>query len=173
MKPKELALAIALGAMLAGLAATASGQHSHGAPSAAADAHDHSQHSEGGAPTDGRQPVDFPEPLRAHTIANMRDHLLALAQIQDAMGRGAYDEAGKIAEERLGMSSLKLHGAHEVAKYMPQGMQAAGTAMHRGASRFALEAQNASATGDARPALTALAQTTHACVACHAAYRLR
>jgi hypothetical protein len=53
------------------------------------------------------------------------------------------DIAAKIAESRLGMSSLSLHGAAEIAKYMPQGMQNAGTAMHHAASRFAIAAQDA------------------------------
>lgn len=126
----------------------------------------------GVAPPDTRQPVDFPEPLRTHTLANMRDHLLALAEIQEALARGAHDVAGQIAEQRLGMTSLKAHGAHDVAGFMPRGMQEIGTSMHREASRFALEAQNASASGDVRPALAALARTTQACVACHAGYRL-
>jgi cytochrome c556 len=56
---------------------------------------------------------------------------------------------------------------------MPEGMQAAGTAMHRSASRFALEAQNSSASGDARPAMAALATLTQACVACHAGYKFK
>jgi cytochrome c556 len=55
---------------------------------------------------------------------------------------------------------------------MPKGMQDIGTAMHRSASRFAIEAQNSAATGDLKPALLALSRTTQACVACHAAYRL-
>jgi cytochrome c556 len=56
---------------------------------------------------------------------------------------------------------------------MPEGMQAAGTAMHRSASRFAVEAANAGATADARKALGALAEVTAQCVACHAAYRMK
>lgn len=71
------------------------------------------------------------------------------------------------------MSSLRLHGAAEVAKYMPQGTQDAGTSMHRAASRFAIEAQNVGVTGEMRPALGALGQTMAACVGCHAGYRLK
>jgi cytochrome c556 len=66
-----------------------------------------------------------------------------------------------------------LHGAHEVAQYMPQGMQDVGSAMHRSASRFARMALDASVTNDARPALAALAEVTGNCVACHAGYRLQ
>jgi hypothetical protein len=82
----------------------------------------------------------------------MRDHLVALQEISEALAQEDLDNAAKIAEERLGMSSLRLHGAAEVAKYTPQGMQDAGTAMHKAASRFAIEAQNVAVTGDMKPA---------------------
>lgn len=122
---------------------------------------------------DTRQPVPLPEPLRSHTLANMRDHLLALGEIQDALSRSEFDQAADIAEQRLGLSSLKAHGAPEVSKHMPQGMQDAGTAMHRAASRFATLVKDASATGDLQPALAGLARINQACVACHAGYRFR
>lgn len=126
------------------------------------------------APSDDlRVMVRFPDMMRTHTLANMRDHLLALAEIQDQLARGAYDKASDIAEQRLGMSSLGLHGAHDVATFMPQGMQAAGTAMHRSASQFAIVAKDASVTGDLKGSLAALARVSQTCVACHAAYRIQ
>jgi hypothetical protein len=131
----------------------------------------HTQHDQG-TQADARPLVKFPEPLRSHTLANMRDHLLALGEIQDALSRSQFDQAADIAEQRLGMSSLKTHGAHEVAKYMPQAMQNAGTAMHRSASQFATIAKDASVTGDLKPSLAALARINQTCVACHAGFRL-
>lgn len=132
---------------------------------------DHAKHM-AAAQADARQLVKFPEPLRSHTLANMRDHLLALGEIQEALSRSQFDQASDIAEQRLGMSSLKLHGAHEVAKFMPRGMQDAGTAMHRSASQFATVAKDASVTGDLKPALAEPAKVNQTCVACHAGYRL-
>ena len=136
-------------------------------------------HSAGGqhahamaAQGDGREAVRFPPMLYEHTLANMRDHLATLQQIQAALGKGDYDNAARLAEDRLGLTSLPLHGAHDVAPYMPQPMQDMGTSMHRAASRFAVDASNASATGDMKPALAALSTLTAQCVACHAAYRL-
>jgi hypothetical protein len=122
---------------------------------------------------DGRTLVHFPERLRVHTLANMRDHLLALQQIQQALGDGQYEQAGEIAENRLGMTSLELHGAHEVGQYMPQAMAAIGTRMHKAASRFALAANDAAVAGDVKPALTALAGVTRQCVACHTGFRVQ
>jgi dienelactone hydrolase len=122
---------------------------------------------------DMRLGVSFPAPLKEHTLANMRDHLLTLSEIQDFLARHEFDRAADVAEKRLGMSSLDLHGAHEVAPYMPKGMQDAGTAMHRSASRFALVAQEASIDRDLSRPLAALNAVTQSCVACHAAYRLK
>jgi hypothetical protein len=110
--------------------------------------------------------------MRMHTIANMRDHLLSLQEIDIALSRDDFDKAASIAENRLGMSSLELHGAAHIAPYMPQGMQDIGTQMHRAASQFAVAAQNASVSNDLRPALAALGTVMQQCVACHAAYRL-
>ncbi len=147
---------------------------------APAQPHDHDMHPQPAAKPapavsvkDGRLAVRFPKDLRLHTLANMRDHLLAMQEIQEALAREEFDQAGDISEQRLGMSSLGLHGAHEVAKYMPKGMQAVGTEMHRAASRFAVAAKDAGATGDVKPALAALAQVTQQCVACHSAYRVQ
>ena len=133
----------------------------------------HHSHPAAGPGEDARTAVDFPEPLRTHTLANMRDHLLAIQEIQQALAAGSFDKASQVAESRLGMTSLKSHGAHDVAKFMPEGMQATGTQMHRSASRFAVEAADAGATGDVRAALGALSSVTAQCVACHAAYRMK
>jgi hypothetical protein len=140
---------------------------------AAEQTHEHKHAGSTPKATDARQSVQFPSQLRLHELANMRDHLSTLAQIQAALSKNAMDEAASLAEKRLGMSSFGLHGAHEVARYMPKGMQEIGSEMHRAASRFALEATNAGVTGDIRPALAALATVTQQCVACHAAYRLK
>ena len=134
---------------------------------------DQMEHMGGASVPDTRAFVAFPPELVAHTIANMRDHLAALQEIDLALSRGEPQTAADIAEKRLGMSSLTLHGAAEVARYMPQGMQDAGTAMHRAASRFAIAAQTAGATGELKPALGALSEVMSACVGCHASYRLK
>ena len=118
---------------------------------------------------DTRQLVKLPEMMQHHMLANMRDHLLSLNEILDNMAKGDLDKAAKIAEMRLGMSSLDTHGASHMAPYMPKGMQDAGTAMHRAASRFALKAGE----GEALPAYKMLGEITVNCVACHTAYRIR
>lgn len=130
-------------------------------------------HSHGAPPTDTRVAVDFPPTMKEHTLSSMRDHLLAISQIQEAIGSAKYDAAASIAETRLGQTALMAHHAKENSAYMPKGMQELGTQMHRTASQFAIEIQNASATGDIKPAMLLLSKTTQACVACHAGYKLK
>lgn len=122
---------------------------------------------------DRRELVALPGMMQQHMLTNMRDHLLAMGQIQDALADGSFDTAGRIAEERLGMSSLASHGASHMAPYMPQGMRAIGAHMHRAASQFALIAQDAAVDQDLPRALKSLSAITQQCVACHAAYRIR
>ena len=116
---------------------------------------------------DKRQFVEMPKMMQQHQLANMRDHLVAINEILLNMGKGDLDEAAKISEARLGMSSLATHGASHMAKVIPKEMGAIGTSMHKAASRFALKAEE----GDALPAYKALQEVTAACVACHAGYK--
>jgi hypothetical protein len=122
---------------------------------------------------DARQLVKMPAPMQEHMLANMRDHLVAMGEVQAALGKGDFDRAADIAEQRIGVSSLLAHDASHMAPYMPKGMQDIGTTMHRTASRFARTTQEAAVTNDMPRALGALAEITQQCAACHAGYRLR
>jgi cytochrome c556 len=125
------------------------------------------------AEDDSRVAVDMPAMMRTHMLANMRDHLLSLQEIQSHLAAGEYDAAADVAEKRLGMSSLGTHGASHMAGFMPKGMQETGTAMHQAASRFAVISQETAVTRDLPRALGALSRVTAQCVACHASYRLK
>ncbi len=125
------------------------------------------------AEDDARVAVDMPAMMQIHMLANMRDHLTAIQEIQNHLAAGEYDAAAEISEKRLGMSSLDTHGASHMAGFMPKGMQETGTAMHQAASRFAVTAQETAVTRDLPRALGALSRVTAQCVACHAAYRLK
>jgi len=120
------------------------------------------------ADEDAREFVKLPDMMKQHMLGNMRDHLLALHEIQTALAKGKLDQAGDIAEHRIGMSSLAMHNAAHMAPFMPKGMQDIGTEMHHAASRFAITAQE----GDLPKALEALSNVTQQCVACHAGYRI-
>lgn len=118
---------------------------------------------------DSREMVKMPEMMQEHMMGNMRDHVLAIHEILTALSKDDMDKASAIAEERLGMSSLRLHGAGHMAKFMPKQMGVIGTSMHKAASRFARTAEE----GDRLAAYDSLNQITAACVACHAGYRIR
>jgi len=122
---------------------------------------------------DVRQTVPMPAPMQQHMLANMRDHLAALGEIQAALAKGQYTQAADIAEQRIGMSSLQSHGASHMAPYMPKAMQDIGTNMHRAASRFARTAQEAAVSNDLPRALGALGELTQQCVACHASFTIK
>lgn len=123
------------------------------------------------AADDARQLVKMPAPMTQHMLSNMRDHLLAITEIQRALGTGEYQRAADIAEQRIGLSSLESHGASHMAPFMPKPMQDIGTQMHKAASQFALVAQEAGADANVARAVGALSSVTEQCVACHAAYR--
>lgn len=118
---------------------------------------------------DARQMVELPDMMRDHMMSNMRDHLSAINDILRHLAADELDEAADVAEDRLGFSALGPHGASHMAKFMPEGMQAAGTSMHRAASQFARIAQE----GEVLPAYAKLTEITAACVSCHAGYRVQ
>ncbi|MBL1276679.1 MAG: hypothetical protein COB30_011370 [Ectothiorhodospiraceae bacterium] len=118
---------------------------------------------------DTREWVKLPEKMQEHMLASMRNHLETINKILMQLSAGEMDEAADTAEQNLGMSSLDDHGAEHLATFMPEAMRVTGTSMHRAASRFALRAQE----GEVLPAYAAVQEITAACVACHAAYRIR
>jgi hypothetical protein len=122
---------------------------------------------------DARQLVQMPAPMQEHMMANMRDHLVAMGEIQAALANGKFEQAADIAEKRIGMSSLEAHGASHMAPYMPKPMREIGNSMHRAASQFARIAQEASLDNDLPKTLAALSDLTQKCTACHAGYRIR
>lgn len=140
---------------------------------------------------DSRQLVNFPPEMRQHTLMNMRDHLLALSEILSAMSGAKYALAAKIASQRLGLDSPSAEGCksegagvapqmsqpanmeHRMAEFMPEGMRNIGLEMHKSASAFAVEATRAARTGNAKPALAALAKVTQQCSGCHSAYKVQ
>jgi len=128
------------------------------------------------AHADERTLVEMAPQMQEHLLGNMRDHLHALDDILSALSEGDAATAGKIAEARLGMSSLDDHGAAHMAPFMPEGMRAAGTELHHTASRFAQTAANADVehTFEAQQSVFAALQSiTASCNACHDGYRVR
>ena len=105
-------------------------------------------------------------------LENMRDHLLALTEIQQHLALEEYGKAATVAENRLGMSSLSSHGASHMARFMPAAMQQIGTQMHKAASRFAIIVQEGGLEGSTPKIAEGLAGVMQQCVACHSSYRV-
>ena len=129
-----------------------------------------------GQAQDARELVRLPQPMQEHMLGNMRDHLVTLNEIIGHVAEGKFDQAAKLAEQRLGMSSLGLHGAAHMAEFMPQPMQDIGTSMHRAASRLAIVLQDTSVSptfDTMRDVNRALHEVTTTCTACHASYKIR
>ena len=163
------------------------------ASSVTAHAQDHMEHQKHMAlmAGDASQLVNFPPQMRQHTLSNMRDHMQSLAEILAALSRAQYTEAAQIAEARLGINSPAADGCKVesatsaplmskapsmelmMSLSMPEGMRAIGLQMHQAASAFVLEARQAAATGDAKPALAALSRVAAQCTACHSSYRIQ
>ncbi len=125
---------------------------------------------------DARELVKLPEPMQEHMLSNMRDHLVSLNEIIGDVSEGKFDQAAKVAEQRLGMSSLPAHDAAHMAPFFPKPMQDMGTSMHHAGSRLVIVLQNASITPGAQSMQEidhALHEVTSACTSCHAAYRIR
>ncbi len=125
---------------------------------------------------DTRQLVKLPELMQEHMLSNMRDHLVSLNEIIEDVSNGKFDEAAKVAERRLGMSSLPAHDAAHMAPFFPKAMQDMGTSMHHAGSRLVIVLQDASITPDAQSMQNinrALHEITSACTSCHAAFRIR
>ena len=124
---------------------------------------------------DKREFVEMPPMMRDHMLANMRSHLRALDEIFDALARDRAGEAAKIAEVKLGMSSIEGHGGHHMAPFMPEAMRNFGTGMHRAASRFARAVETADIEPSAksqRALYAAFRDITANCTGCHEAFRL-
>lgn len=65
---------------------------------------------------DAREKVNFPDMMKQHMMENMRDHLLAISEIQQFMALAEFDKAAEVAEQRLGLSSLDNHSAAHMAQ---------------------------------------------------------
>jgi len=125
---------------------------------------------------DTRKMVKLTPMMQAHMLSNMRDHLAALNEMFDDLAQGNVDQAAEIAEKRLGMSSMSLHCAAHLGKFMPKEMGQIGTQMHRASSRFVIIARDAElepGKASQRKVYKALADITANCNACHQGYRIR
>ena len=118
-----------------------------------------------------RQLVKLPAPAQEALREEMLDNLLAVNEVLSLMAAGKTQEAGELAEARLGMSAMGKHRSKPMdarpGPHMPPAMHGIGIDGHKAASEFATAAK----TDDRDKALALLPNLTTACVACHFSYR--
>jgi hypothetical protein len=125
---------------------------------------------------DVRTLVKLPSDIENKLLFNMRDHIRALDDIIHFVQSGKYEDAERIAESRLGWSSLVRQGDQEVADHWPEPMQAMANQMYEAGSNFVIISQNASVEDSKesyKNVIAALGKMTSACRSCHETYRLR
>ena len=122
---------------------------------------------------DARQLVTLPMPAQAVLRQEMLGNLLAINEITTYLAEGKLADAGRVAEEKLGVSVMGRNRALPLearpCAHMPPAMHEIGISGYKAASEFA----RAAASGDRDQALARLPGLTASCVACHHAYRLR
>jgi len=135
----------------------------------------HAQDPEAGSPQAIKDPraivVKLPENLHITTLGHMRDHLLALQQITAFLAEHKFTEAADTAEQRLGLSSMQVHGAQDLAPLLPPAMRMLGHQMHQAASDLAVAARDANEDKQLEPVLKSLAAVESSCVSCHSVFR--
>ena len=124
-------------------------------------------------PDDPRTAVNMPALQRALIREEMLDNLVALNEILADLSANKPNAAADVAEQKLGLGSMGKHAARTAGqgpgRFMPDSMRSIGIGMHQAASEFAKVAR----TGNRDAAYRALQPVVGACVACHAAFRLR
>lgn len=125
---------------------------------------------------DPRMLIKLPKEIEHKMLVNMRDHIAALDDIIAAVQNEKFDEAARIAESRLGWSSLVRRGDQEVADHWAVPMQKMADEMYRAASDFVIVVQDASVEDSKesyRKVMGSLHRITSACRGCHEAFRVR
>ncbi|MBS1144010.1 MAG: hypothetical protein H6R14_1416 [Proteobacteria bacterium] len=122
---------------------------------------------------DERELIKMPSPARLALRAEMRDRMAALDAVLQRLNEGKVEEAGQIAQLRLGIAvwwnHTRLPANAQPEPYMPPAMQTLALDGYKAASDFATVAL----TGDRHTATAMLPQLTGSCTQCHQAYRIR
>ena len=122
---------------------------------------------------DSRQLAPLPPAAQESLRQEMLDNLLAVNEVLSLIAVGKVEEAGAVAESKLGVSAMGKHRSKPLdarpGAHMPPAMHGIGMEGHQAASEFAAVAK----TGDRDKALALLPNITTACVGCHFSYRSR
>jgi len=113
---------------------------------------------------DQRTSLGLSEPMRSNQLAMMRDHLKSVDEIIALIGTEKFDQAAKIAHEKLGLTP----GMQKMCSmYGNDDFRDMGLAFHKSADRLG-EVLKRHDTG---ASLRALHDTMQYCISCHQAFR--
>ena len=102
--------------------------------------------------------------MKQHQLSNMREHVAAVKSIVGLMAEGRFEEASKIAHDKLGLTpEMKMM----CGMFNNENFEQLGLAFHKSGD----ELGDALHTGDVKASLRALNNTMQYCVECHATYR--
>ena len=122
---------------------------------------------------DSRQLAPLPPAAQESLRQEMLDNLLAVNEVLSLIAVGKVEEAGAVAESKLGVSAMGKHRSKPLdarpGAHMPPAMHGIGMEGHQAVSEFAAVAK----TGDRDKALALLPNIATACVGCHFSYRSR
>ena len=113
---------------------------------------------------DMRTPLGVTGEMKQHQLANMREHVEAISSIVSLMADRKFDEASRIAHDKLGLTP-EMQGM--CGMFNNAGFEKLGLDFHKSGDElgYALKSKDVDAS------LRALNNTMQYCVACHSTYR--
>ncbi|MDD5051810.1 MAG: cytochrome c [Sulfuricurvum sp.] len=99
-----------------------------------------------------------------HQLSNMREHLSAISDIVRLMNTNKYDEASKIATEKLG---LTLEKNSMCGSFKNQSFEQVGVSFHKAGDNLAQTLK----TKDHAKSMVALEKVLNGCVMCHSTFK--
>lgn len=114
---------------------------------------------------DNRQSLGIKGTMQGtHQLSNMREHLIALSEIVQLMNTAKYDEASKVASEKLG---LTLEKNTMCGSFKNQSFEEMGVRFHKSADDLAQTLK----TKDSKKSMVALEKVMNGCVLCHSTFK--
>ena len=99
-----------------------------------------------------------------HQLSNMRSHMTALAEIVKYMNSDQYDEASKVAQEKLGLT-VSMNSM--CGNFGSKSFEAMGVTFHKSADALAQTLK----TKDQKKSMIALEKVMNGCVLCHSTFK--
>jgi hypothetical protein len=99
-----------------------------------------------------------------HQLSNMRSHMTALAEIVKYINSDQYDEASKVAGEKLGLT-VSMNSM--CGNFGSKSFETMGVSFHKSADALAQTLK----TKDQKKSMIALEKVMNGCVLCHSTFK--